>query len=184
ERTWAGGDTFPNGVSAFYLLSHRNVRSLALNLKHAEGQEVARRLVAQTDVLVQNFRPGVMARFGLGYDDVKRINPGIIYASASGYGEDSPDRDLPGQDLLLQAVSGLAWATGRAGEMPMPAGAAVVDQHGAVLLAMGILAALLHRERTGEGQKVEATMVQSALDLQMEPLVYYMNNGMVKRPDR
>jgi crotonobetainyl-CoA:carnitine CoA-transferase CaiB-like acyl-CoA transferase len=182
ERTWAGGATFPNGVSAFYLLSHRNVRSLALNLKQAEGQEVARRLVAQTDVLVQNFRPGVMARFGLGYDDVKRINPGLIYASASGYGEDSPDRDLPGQDLLLQAVSGLAWATARAGEMPLPAGAAVVDQHGAALLAMGILAALLHRERTGEGQKVEITMVQSALDLQMEPLVYYMNNGMVKRP--
>jgi crotonobetainyl-CoA:carnitine CoA-transferase CaiB-like acyl-CoA transferase len=123
-----------------------------------------------------------MARFGLGYDDVKRINPGIIYASASGYGEDSPYRDLPGQDLLLQAVAGLARAPGRAGEMPMPAGAAVVDQHGAALLAMGILAALLHRERTGEGQKVEVTMVQSALDLQMEPLVYYMNNGMVKRP--
>jgi crotonobetainyl-CoA:carnitine CoA-transferase CaiB-like acyl-CoA transferase len=182
ERTWAGGETFLSGVSAFYLLAHRNVRSLALNLKQAEGQEVARRLVAQTDVLVQNFRPGVMAKFGLGYDDVKRINPRIIYASASGYGEESPYRDLPGQDLLLQAAAGLVWATGRAGEMPMPAGAAVVDQHGAALLAMGILAALLHRERTGEGQKVEATMVQSALDLQMEPLVYYMNNGVVERP--
>jgi crotonobetainyl-CoA:carnitine CoA-transferase CaiB-like acyl-CoA transferase len=182
ERTWSGGDTYCNEVSAFYLLAHRNVRSLTLNLKAPEGQDVARRLVAQADVLVQNFRPGVVSKFGLSYNEVKRTNPGIIYASASGYGEDSPYRSLPGQDLLLQAISGMAWMNGRAGEMPVATGAAIVDQHGAALLAMGVLAALYHRERTGEGQKIEITMVQSALDLQLEPIVYYLNGGKVERP--
>lgn len=182
ERNWAGADTFPNGVSAFYLLSHRNVRSLTLNLKHPEGQQLARRLIAEADVLVENFRPGVTDRFGLSYDAVRQINPRIIYASASGYGSDSPYRDLPGQDLLLQAISGLAGVTGSAGALPTPAGAAVVDQHGAALLAMGILAALLQRERTGAGQRIEVTMLQAALDLQLEPLVYYLNGGKLERP--
>ncbi|MBI3970886.1 MAG: CoA transferase [Chloroflexi bacterium] len=182
ERTWAGGDTFLDGVSAFYLLAHRNVRSLRLDLKHPDGRDVARRLVAGADVLVENFRPGVMDRFGLGYDAVKQINPNIVYASASGYGGDSPYRDLPGQDLLIQAMTGLPAITGRAGDPPTPLGTPAVDQHGAALLAMGILGALFHRQRTGAGQRVEVTMVQSALDLQMEPLVYFLNGGHVERP--
>lgn len=182
ERTWAGGDTFKNDVSIFYLLAHRNVHSLTLNLKHPAAQEVARRLVSEADVLVQNFRPGVVDKFGLGYDRVRQINPRIIYASASGYGDESPSRNLPGQDILLQAMSGLVWLNERVGTTPVPAGAAIVDQHGAALLALGILAALFHRERTGEGQKIEVTMLQSALDLQMEPLSYYLNGGQVQPP--
>jgi crotonobetainyl-CoA:carnitine CoA-transferase CaiB-like acyl-CoA transferase len=182
ERTWAGGDTFLNGVSAFYLLAHRNVRSLTLNLRHAAAQEVGHRLVASADVLVENFRPGVVDRFGLGYEQVRGLNPRIIYASCSGYGHDSPARDLPGQDLLVQALSGLAMASGRAGEPPTPTGAAIVDQHGAALLAMGVLAALYHRQQTGEGQKLEIVMLQAALDLQMEPLVYHLNGGLIERP--
>ena len=153
ERTWSGANHFLNGISPFFMLSHRNVRSITLNLKQQEAQEVARRLIASADVLVQNFRPGVVERFGLDYDAVRRINPRLVYASVSGYGEESPDRALPGQDLLIQAMSGLMAATGRASEPPTPAGAAIVDQHGAALLAMGILAALFHRERTGEGQE-------------------------------
>lgn len=182
ERRWAGGDTFRNGVSVFFLLANRNQRSLTLNLKHPEGLVIAQRLVEHSDVLVENFRPGVMERFGLGYEDVRAINPRMIYASASGFGQQSPFRDLPGQDLILQAISGLAAATGRAGEPPTPAGAAVVDQHGASLLAMGILGALLLRERTGEGQRVEVTMLEAALDLQLEPVVYFLNGGKVERP--
>jgi crotonobetainyl-CoA:carnitine CoA-transferase CaiB-like acyl-CoA transferase len=164
------------------MLSHRNVRSITLNLKQREAQEVARRLVASADVLVQNFRPGVVERFGLDYEAVRDINPRLIYASVSGYGEESPDRALPGQDLLIQAMSGLMAATGRASEPPTPAGAAIVDQHGAALLAMGILAALFHRERTGEGQKIEVTMIQAALDLQLEPVTYYLNGAELARP--
>jgi crotonobetainyl-CoA:carnitine CoA-transferase CaiB-like acyl-CoA transferase len=182
ERTWSGANHFLNGISPFFMLSHRNVRSITLNLKQQEAQEVARRLIASADVLVQNFRPGVVKRFGLDYDAVRRINPRLVYASVSGYGEESPDRALPGQDLLIQAMSGLMAATGRASEPPTPAGAAIVDQHGAALLAMGILAALFHRERTGEGQKIEVTMIQAALDLQLEPVTYYLNGAHLARP--
>jgi crotonobetainyl-CoA:carnitine CoA-transferase CaiB-like acyl-CoA transferase len=182
ERSWSGGNTFVNGVSAFFMLSHRNVRSLTLDLKQADGQEAARRAATKADVVVSNFRPGVLDRLGLGYDQLRQERPDIIYALGSGYGADSPYRDLPGQDLLLQAISGLAAATGRASDPPTPAGAAVVDQHAAALLAMGILAALHHRQRTGEGQQVEVTMVQAALDLQLEPLVYHINGGTVQRP--
>jgi crotonobetainyl-CoA:carnitine CoA-transferase CaiB-like acyl-CoA transferase len=182
ERKWSGANHFLNGISPFFMLSHRNVRSITLNLKQREAQEVAHRLIASADVLVQNFRPGVMKRFGLDYETVRSVNPRLIYASASGYGEESPDRALPGQDLLIQAMSGLMAATGRASEPPTPAGAAIVDQHGAALLAMGILAALVHRERTGEGQKIEVTMIQAALDLQLEPVTYYLNGAQLARP--
>ncbi|TAM74419.1 CoA transferase [bacterium] len=182
ERHWSGGNTYPGGVSAFMMLSHRNVRSVTLNLKHPKGRELALRLAQRCDVLVENFRPGVMERFGLAYSDVRAHNPRIIYASASGYGSDSPFRDLPGQDLLIQAISGLAAITGCEGEAPVPAGAAIVDQHAAALLAMGILGALFHRERTGEGQRIEVTMVQAALDLQSEPVVYWLNDGQVELP--
>jgi crotonobetainyl-CoA:carnitine CoA-transferase CaiB-like acyl-CoA transferase len=182
ERSWSGGGTYINAVSAFFLLANRNLRSVTLDLKHPEGQQAALRAAAQADVVVDNFRPGVLDRLGLGYEQLKVGHPDLIYACGSGYGSDSPHRNLPGQDLLLQAVSGLAAATGRNGEPPTPAGAAVVDQHAATLLAMGILAALYHRQHTGEGQRVEVTMVQAALDLQLEPLVYHLNKGLVQRP--
>jgi crotonobetainyl-CoA:carnitine CoA-transferase CaiB-like acyl-CoA transferase len=182
ERTWSGGDHFLNGISPFFLLAHRNVRSITLDLKRPEAQEVAGRLAGDADVLVQNFRPGVIDRFGLNYETLRHINPGLVYASVSGYGEESPERALPGQDLLIQAMAGLMASTGRMDDPPTPAGAAVVDQHGAALLAMGVLAALLHRERTGEGQKIEVTMVQAALDLQLEPATYYLNGAPLARP--
>lgn len=182
ERQWAGADSFPGGVSAFFILANRNLRSVALDLKSAAGREAALRLFATSDVIVENFRPGVMERLGLGYEDARAVRPDVIYASASGYGTDSPFRHLPGQDLLIQAMSGLGWLTGRRGQDPMPAGGAVVDQHGAALLAMGILAALLHRERTGEGQRLEVAMLQAALDLVTEPAVYRLNGAPIERP--
>jgi crotonobetainyl-CoA:carnitine CoA-transferase CaiB-like acyl-CoA transferase len=177
ERAWSGCDLFLHGVSAFFLCAHRNQRSLALNLKQPEGQAVAKRLVAGADVLVQNFRPGVIARLGLGYEELAELNPRLIYVSASGYGEKSSYRDRPGQDLLLQAMSGLASISGRAGEPPIAVGAPVVDQHGAALLAMGVLAALFDRERTGRGQKLEVTMLRAALDLQLEVVNYHLNGA-------
>jgi crotonobetainyl-CoA:carnitine CoA-transferase CaiB-like acyl-CoA transferase len=181
ERTWAGCDLFLNGVSAFFLCAHRNQRSLTLNLKHPEGQSVARRLIAEADVLVQNFRPGVMARLGLSYEEVAPLNPRLVYVSASGYGEDSTYRDRPGQDLLLQAMSGLASISGRAGEPPTAVGAPAVDQHGAALLAMGVLAALFDRERTGRGQTIEVTMLRAALDLQLEVVGYHLNGARMRK---
>ena len=181
ERHWSGGNLFLNGVSAFFLLAHRNQRSLTLDLKKPEGLAVARKLVESADVLVQNFRPGVMERLGLGWDAVSKINPRLIYASASGYGEASPYRDRPGQDLLMQAFSGLASISGRAGEPPAPVGTAVIDQHGAALLAMGVLAALLERARTGKGLQVEISMLKAALDLQIEVASYHLNGARLEK---
>jgi len=181
ERNWSGANVFLNGVSAFFLLAHRNQRSLTLDLKKPEGIAVARRLVESADVLVQNFRPGVMERLGLGWDAGSTLNPRLIYASASGYGESSPYRDRPGQDLLMQAFSGLASISGRAGQPPIPVGTAVIDQHGAALLAMGVLAALLERARTGKGLRVEASMLKAALDLQIEVASYHLNGARLEK---
>ena len=182
ERKWSGAETRVGGVSAFFLLAHRNNRSVALDLKSERGVEVAKRLVADADVVVTNFRPGVMDRLGLGYEALKSVKPDLVFACASGYGTESPHRHLPGQDLLLQAMTGLAAATGHGNQPPIAAGSAVVDQHAAALLALGILGALRHRDRTGEGQSVEITMVEAALDLQTEPVVYHLNGGRVEKP--
>ncbi len=181
ERNWSGADLYLNGVSAFFLLAHRNQRSLTLDLKRPEGQAAARRLIAGADVLVQNFRPGVMDRLGLGWEAARGLNPRLIYVSASGFGAASAWRERPGQDLLLQALSGLASISGRAGQPPTPVGTAVVDQHGAVLLALGVLAALLERGRTGQGLHVEVSMLRAALDLQLEILGYVLNGARLER---
>jgi len=182
ERSWSGADTFIGGVSVFFMLGNRNLRSVTLNLKSQVGVEAARRLVEKADVFVENYRPGVMDRMGLGYQDVLKFNPGIVYASGSGYGSDGPYRHLAGQDLLLQAMSGLGANTGTEEQGPTVSAAAVVDQHSASLLAMGILGALFHRARTGQGQKVELVMLQAALDLQTEPVVYHLNGARLQRP--
>ena len=182
ERSWAGGNTYVGGVSAFYLVTHRNVRSIGLNLKSEQGRQIALRLLDSADVLIENFTPGVMARLRLGFDEVHQLNPSLIYASGSGYGDRSPYRELPGQDLLIQAVSGLSSITGTSSMPPIPSGAPVVDQHAATLLALAIVAALHRRSRTGQGDLVEVSMINAALDLQQEPLAYYMNGGLVSRP--
>ena len=182
ERHWAGAETFPGGESAFFMLANRNCRSLTLNLKSSQGVEAARRLIAASDIVVENFRPGVMERLGLGYEEAKELRPNLIYVSASGYGSEGPYRHLPGQDLLIQAVSGLASLTGRAGEVPVALGAAMIDQHAAALLAMATLAAVLHRDRTGDGQRVEVVMMEAAFNLATEPVVYHLNGAELKRP--
>jgi crotonobetainyl-CoA:carnitine CoA-transferase CaiB-like acyl-CoA transferase len=182
ERSWAGAELFINGVSAFFLLANRNLRSVTLNLKSERGAEAARRLAARTDVIIENYRPGVLDRLGLGYERIKELNPKVIYASGSGYGSDGPYRHLPGQDLLLQAISGLGANTGTESDGPTVSAAAIVDQHSASLLAMGILGALVHRERTGEGQRVEVIMMEAALDIQTEPVVYHLNGARLRRP--
>ena len=175
ERHWAGGDLYPGGESMLFLATHRNARSIALDLKQSAAHQVARRLVSGADVLVENFRPGVMDRLGLGYAQVSEWNPRLVYVACSGYGEAGPYRDLPGQDLLLQGLTGLAHATGDEDGPPTPVGGAVIDTHAAALLAMGTLAALLERERSGKGQLVEVTLAQAALDLQRENVAYALN---------
>lgn len=175
ERSWAAPGRFLNGYSPFFALGNRNVRSMVVDLKNPDAREPLLALLDTADVLIESFRPGTLDRFGLGWDDLHRRNPRLVYASLSGYGSDGPYLDRPGQDVLIQALSGLAMATGRAGDPPQPVGACVVDQHAAVLGAMGILAALHGRARTGEGVKVESNLLNAALDLQIEPLTYALN---------
>ncbi len=182
ERSWAGADLFINGVSAFFMLANRNLRSVTLNLKSERGSAAALKLAERADVIIENYRPGVMDRLGLGYQHVRGLNPRVVYASGSGYGSDGPYRHLPGQDLLIQAISGLGANTGTESGGPTVSAAAIVDQHSASLLAMGILGALVHRERTGEGQRVELIMMSAALDLQTEPVVYHLNGARLRRP--
>jgi crotonobetainyl-CoA:carnitine CoA-transferase CaiB-like acyl-CoA transferase len=182
ERHWSGANSYVNGVSTFFLLAHRNVRSLGLDLKHPAAREVVLDLCREADVVLVNFRPGVMEKLGFGYEVLKEVNEDLVYSCGSGYGSDSPYRDLPGQDLLLQAITGLAAVTGSADGPPVAAGAAIVDQHAAALLAMGVLAALHRRSVTGQGERVEVTMVQAGLDLQTEPFLYHLNDGAVHRP--
>lgn len=176
ERHWAGAKSFIGEFSSFYLSANRNKRSLAINLKTPEGRSIMQRLVARSDALVENFRPGVLERMGLGYDDLRAINPGIIYASATGFGSTGPLKDSPGQDLLIQARCGLAAGTGERFTAPKVVGAAVADQHGGALLAMAVLAAYVKKLGTGKGTRVESSLLNAGLDLQVEALVAYNNS--------
>ncbi|MFD4022179.1 CaiB/BaiF CoA transferase family protein [Streptomyces sp. NPDC058576] len=175
ERNWSGPDAYLDGVSVFFLAGNRNVRSVVLDLKDEDSRRTLDELLATADVLIESFRPGAMDRLGLGWDRIRTLNPRLVYCSLSGYGPDGPYAARPGQDVLLQAMSGLAAATGPAGIPATPVGASLVDQHGAVLGVMGILAALHGRERTGRGSRVESNLLSAALDLQTEPLAYHLN---------
>ncbi|MGH6913095.1 MAG: CaiB/BaiF CoA transferase family protein [Geminicoccales bacterium] len=187
HRKWGGADTFVDDQSVLFLCANRNKRSLALDLKSEKGIEIAKKLIATADVLAENFRPGVMDRLGLGYEQVRRDNPGLIYAAAYGYGPDGPYVGRPGQDMLVQAISGLAAITGSREEGPHTVGVSAVDHHGATVLAMGVLAALVRRGRTGQGCRVDVNLLSAALDLQNESLVAWLNGAQqmsVARPRR
>ena len=174
ERKWSGGNAFVDGVSSFYLCANRNKRSLAVNLKHPDAKEIINRLIERSDVLIENFRPGVLDRLGFGFDAARKLKPDIIYVSASGYGVSGPMRDAPGQDLLVQARCGLIAATGEYGARPTPIGNAAIDQHGAALMAMGIAASYAKKLSTGEGTRIDACLLNAGIDLQSEPLTAFM----------
>ena len=183
ERHWSGAEAFLNGESVFFLLSGRNQRSLSVNLRSEEGKEIIWRLVQQADVIVENYRPGAMERLGFGYERVSQEKPDIVYCSLSGYGTDGPYRKRAGQDLLSQAMSGLAMINGRKSDPPTLVGSAVVDQHAAVLGALGVLAALYERRDTGKGKRVDSNLLNAALDLQIEPFVYHLNGSLYERSE-
>lgn len=177
ERQWSGCNTYKNGVSVFYLMANRNQRNLSLDLKSEEGREIIYKLINEYDVVLENFRPGVMDKLGLGYEDLKKRNPQIIYCSCTGYGSSGPKWRKPGQDLIIQGMSGMAALGGPGDHAPFPAGTALVDQHGAILAALGIVAAVYDRKNTGKGHKIEASLLNASLDLQIEPLNYFLNGG-------
>jgi crotonobetainyl-CoA:carnitine CoA-transferase CaiB-like acyl-CoA transferase len=163
------------GDSPCFLAMNRNKRSLALNLKHPEARRIVDALVPEVDVVVENVRPGVLDRLGFGYERLSQLNPRLIYCSASGFGSRGPYVDRPGQDLLIQALSGLAAHSGRATDPPTPAGTAVCDAMAAMMVTCGILAALHARAHTGRGQKVEVDLLSTSLAAQCQEAVAYLN---------
>jgi crotonobetainyl-CoA:carnitine CoA-transferase CaiB-like acyl-CoA transferase len=178
QRHAAAGGAAGNRINVSFLSLNRNKRSLAVDLKSDAGREVLRRLVASADVFLQNYRPGVAARLGVDYESLRAVNPALVYVSISGYGEDGPYAQRPGQDLLLQAMSGAMLSSGRAGEAPRAAGQYLVDAVTASTAFEGVLAALLHRERTGEGQLVTVNMLDAITTLQMQELSVHTVGGL------
>ncbi len=142
---------------------HRNKRSITINLKTLHGVELFKRLVASADVVVENFRPDVKARLGIGYDDLRAVNPRIILASISGFGETGPYRNRAGFDQIAQGMGGLMWVTGFPGEGPMRAGIAVADTSSGLYAAIGILIALSERDRSGQGQWIKTSLLQAQI---------------------
>ena len=170
-------DIIIEGESTIFHAINRNKKSYAADLKDADDLEKIKLLLTKADVMMHNFRPGVMKRLGLDYETVKKINPSIIYAEISGYGSEGPWKDLPGQDLLLQSATGLTWLSNNSDENPTPMGVAVVDIMAGTHIAQGILATLYKRSITGEGALVQVSMFESALDFQFEVLTCYYNDG-------
>ena len=166
-----------DGDSTLFHSINRNKQSYAADLKNPEHLAQVKKLVARADVLIQNFRPGVMDRIGLGYDEVAKLNPKIVYGIVTGYGATGPWAELPGQDLLAQSRSGLVWLSGDADRPPTPMGLAVCDLTASAHLVQGILACLVRRGVSGKGGKVEVSLLESILDLQFELTSTFLNDG-------
>ena len=166
-----------DGDSTLFHSINRNKQSYAADLKNPDDLAQVRRLIGHADVLIQNFRPGIMDRIGLGYAAVQEINQRIVYATVTGYGTSGPWRDKPGQDLLAQALSGLTWLSGDADQGPVPVGLAIADQLAGAHLAQGILACLVRRGVTGRGGLIEVSLLESILDYQFEVLTTHLNDG-------
>jgi crotonobetainyl-CoA:carnitine CoA-transferase CaiB-like acyl-CoA transferase len=174
EDTWHGDDTrrwgppFQGDDAAYFLSINRNKRGVSVNLKTPEGRDIAQRLAGGSDILMENFRPGTAARLGLGYEELSQSNPGLIYASISGYGQTGPSADLPGYDAVAQAVSGMMSVTGEAGGEPVRSGTSLADVGAGMWALVGILAALHARHATGRGQLIDISL----LDGQVAWLTY------------
>lgn len=176
-RTLYTSDLIMNGESSVFHTINRNKESFAIDFKQPEELEKLKKLLAKADVVMHNFRPGVMERIGLSYDEVKKINPNVVYGSISGYGSKGPFKDLPGQDLLLQSLTALTWLTGNEGDGPVPMGLSIVDMLAGAHLAQGILAALYRKVTQNVGAQVEVSMLESAFDFQFETITTFFNDG-------
>lgn len=166
-----------DGDSSLFHAINRNKQGIAVDLKDPADRQRLLPLLTRADVMIFNFRPGVSARLGLDYDTIKQINPGVVYGEITGYGENGPWRDKPGQDLLVQALSGLCQLNGNADQPPLPFGLSVADLFAGEHLVQGILAGLLGRIRQGQGALVQVSLLESILDLQFEVLTTWLNDG-------
>jgi crotonobetainyl-CoA:carnitine CoA-transferase CaiB-like acyl-CoA transferase len=176
SRGARGGDRW-EGESASFLSFNRNKRSIAIDLKHPRGKEVALRLIDRADVVIENFRPGVMERLGLGYESLAQRNPRLIYCASSGWGQSGPYAYRPGQDLLVQAVAGVGYLNGNADDPPQGVAVGIADFTAGFHIVYGVLAALYARDRTGRGQRVDVNLLNSILNLHIQELSLYLNGA-------
>ena len=170
-------DLFVDENSLLFHTINRNKDSFAADLKNPEDLELVKKLIAKADIMTHNFRPGVMDKIGLAFADAIAINPKIIYGVVSGYGDEGPWAKKPGQDLLVQSLSGLAWLSGKKSQGPVPFGLSVADIMCGNHLVQGLLAALLKRAKTNKGVLVEVSLIESILDVQFEAITSYLNDG-------
>ena len=170
-------DTEIGGDSTLFHAINRGKESIALDLKNEADLNALKHLIGKADVLIQNLRPGVMERLGLGYDVASAINPGIVYAGITGYGDEGPWAMRPGQDLLAQARSGVMWLNGDDEQGPVPFGLAVGDMLAGAAIVQGILAALVRRGITGKGSHIETSLLEALVDFQFEVLTTHLNDG-------
>jgi crotonobetainyl-CoA:carnitine CoA-transferase CaiB-like acyl-CoA transferase len=166
-----------DGESTVFHAINRNKEGFCADLKNAVDRNQIKELIMQADVVIHNFRPDVMSRLGLDYASVRAFHPRIVYGVINGYGNEGPWRDKPGQDLLVQSLSGLTWLSGNAGDGPVPVGLSLVDIFAGAQLVQGVLAALVRRGVTGAGALVEVSMLEAILDFQFEPLTVYLQDG-------
>ena len=177
-RRWG---PFWNGHSCYYLAANRNKRSISIDLKSPEGREIATALALQSDVVIENFRPGIMDRLGLGYEGLAELNPKLVYCSVSGFGQDGPRAQEPAYDIMMQGFAGLMGLTGFADGPPVRAGLPVADLAAAVFAGLGIVTALYRRAEDGRGQKVETSLLEGQVSWLSYYVVGYLANGEVMR---
>ena len=165
------------GDSVLFQTINRNKQSFCADLKSPEDMNMVKKLIRRSDVMIENFRPGVMKKIGLDYETVKSINPRMVYGTVTGYGATGPWNKKPGQDLLVQSISGLAWLNGDDGQPPMPFALSLADTYTGIHLAEGIMACLFRRFSTGLGGLVEVSLLESILDMQFEVITTFLNDG-------
>lgn len=173
---------FVGKESAYFMSLNRNKRSMILNFKRKEEIDVFREMVKYADVVVENYRPGTMEKFGIGYDELKKINPKIIYAACSGFGHSGPYQFKPAYDIIVQAMGGIMSVTGPEGGEPTRVGASVGDIIAGMFTAYGVMMALYHRERTGEGQKVDVGMLDCQVAVLENAIARYVTSGSIPTP--
>ncbi|WP_084681065.1 CaiB/BaiF CoA transferase family protein [Arenibacter algicola] len=176
-RHYAYGNLYPNGESISFVSFNRNKRSIALNLKDPEGVRIAKSIIAKADILVENFRPGVMDRLGLGYEEIKKTNPKLVYCSSSGYGSSGPYLHRAGQDLLAQSIGGGSALNGKKGDMPVVTAVGQADLLTSLFINQAIMAALYSRSKTGKGQKIEANLLNSVVGFHIQEITAYLHKG-------
>lgn len=181
-RHYSYDNLYPNGESISFVCFNRNKRSIALNLKDPAGKKIAKDIIAKADILIENFRPSVMERLGLGYEDMKKLNPGLVYCSSSGYGASGPYLHRPGQDLLAQSIGGGSALNGVKGQMPVVTAVGQADLLTSLFINQSVLAAIYSREQTGKGQKIEANLLNSVVGFHIQEITAYLLKG--ENPER